>query len=659
MPASTAIDNNVNNDNDLEQPLLERNEENASTPEATTSTPSSEEAPLPSLYRFVMLGKPEFRMLGIACLLMIYNQVSQLILPQMVGHAYDDLVDPEVTDKMSRINRIMLQVLLIHCSGAMAGGCRTALMGIAGERIVARLRTSLYSSILKQEIAFFDATKSGELVSRLGSDTTVVKRAISSSWAEVLLGFVRLIAAISLMFWISGKLAAVTLGSTFAIFMLCLPFGRYLGKLSKMYQDTLGEAQNYPTETIGAMRTVQSFAAEEREAKRYASKIGTPCYWPERDEQSTFKLGFDQSTVRACFQLLIFGGGFGAMYVTLWYGFALVHKGDITLGQLTAFQSYIFQIGGILAHMSSSISNVIEARGTSQRIFALLDRKPKIPTTTTSTTTPSNAPADVEEGAPNTNWNGKLDGMVAFEDVTFTYPTRPGAPVLKKFSLNIPKGQTTAIVGPSGAGKSTLISLLERFYDVDSGSILFSGHDIRSMDLKTLRRQIGYVQQEPTLFGLSLRDNISYGLENESSLTDEQIMEACRKANAHEFIAQFPEGLDEMVGERGVKLSGGQKQRIAIARAILLNPAVLLLDEATSALDAESEFLVQQAIDAASEGRTTIVVAHRLSTIKKASQIVVMENHTMEDAGTHEELMARCETYKNLISRQSMGAEEN
>lgn len=663
MPPSTATDNSVNNGNDLEQPLLERNEENDSTPEATTTTTTStgDESPLPSFYRFVMIGKPEFRMLGIACLLMIYNQVSQLVLPQMVGHAYDDLVDPEVTDKMSRINRIMLQVLLIHFSGALSGGCRTALMGIAGERIVARLRTCLYSSILKQEIAFFDATKSGELVSRLGSDTTVVKRAISSSWAEVLLGFIRLIAAISLMFWISGKLAAVTLGSTFAIFILCLPFGRYLGKLSKMYQDTLGEAQNYPTETIGAMRTVQSFAAEEREAQRYASKIGTPCNWPERDEQSTFKLGFDQSLVRSAFSFLIFGGGFGAMYVTLWYGFALVHKGDITLGQLTAFQSYIFQIGGILAHMSSSISNVIEARGTSQRIFSLLDRKPKIPTTTSNATPPSNstASADVEEGALNASWNGKLDGTVAFEDVTFTYPTRPDAPVLKKFSLNIPKGQTTAIVGPSGAGKSTLISLLERFYDVDSGSILFSGHDIRSMDLKTLRRQIGYVQQEPTLFGLSLRDNLSYGLENEASLTDEQIMEACRKANAHEFIAQFPDGLDEMVGERGVKLSGGQKQRIAIARAILLNPAVLLLDEATSALDAESEFLVQQAIDAASEGRTTIVVAHRLSTIKKASQIVVMENHTMQDAGTHEELMARCETYKNLISRQSMSAEEN
>ena len=629
---------------------------------------------------------------------MTINQGTQLWLPKLVGRAYDDLMDPTLDhdNKMPRIHGLMATVLILHCGGALAGSIRTALMGIAGERIVARLRTTLYAQLLQQEIGFFDATQSGELISRLGSDTTVVKQAIASSWAEVVLGMVKLGIAIGLMVSISPSLASLTVTSTVVIFVLCIPFGRLLGKLSKEFQDKLGQAQSWPTEILGAMRTVQSFVAEEKEAHRYASLIGTnlavcSCFFgrtssgrnrngPNETATTTFSIGYQQSLVRSIFMFVIFGGGFAAMYGSLWYGFTLVHHGHISLGDLTAFQSYIFQIGGILAHMSSSISNCLEALGTSQRIFALLDRTPQIPSSappppqqqqqqqddegnnhdrqvTADNNNTANGSHDVEQAS---KWSGKLQGNIAMEHVTFTYPSRPDVPVLQDFSLEIGQGQTTAIVGPSGAGKSTVIALLERFYDVQKGCIRLDGRDIRDLDLKTLRRQIGLVQQEPTLFGLSVRDNITYGVDLHAvaAPTDDQIWEACRTANAADFIANFPHGLDELIGERGTKLSGGQKQRIAIARAILLNPAILLLDEATSALDAESEYLVQQAMDAASQGRTVIVVAHRLSTIQKADQIVVLEQYCVQDVGTHPQLLERSETYRNLIARQSMGTIE-
>ena len=245
-----------------------------------------------------------------------------------------------------------------------------------------------------------------------------------------------------------------------------------------------------------------------------------------------------------------------------------------------------------------------------------------------------------------------MKGHVQFHNVSFAYPTRPNTPVLRDFTLSIPANTSAALVGASGAGKSTVVSLLQRFYDVSGGSITIDGIDIRDMDLKWMRKHIGYVQQEPQLFGLTIRENVCYGVDEEVS--EEEMMEACRKANAHEFIMSWPLGYETLVGERGVKLSGGQKQRIAIARSILVNPRILLLDEATSALDAESEHLVQEAIDNAAVGRTVLIVAHRLSTIRRANQIVVVDDHKMEDVGTHDELLERCFKYQDLIKRQSV-----
>lgn len=605
--------------------------------------------PQPSLVKLIRLGKPEWPVLAVALVLMIGAEGTTLFNPQLIGRAYNVLVDDTIDNRMEEINQLMMTVLIIHFLGAVASFAQAALMGAAGERIVARLRNKLYSSILSQEIAFFDTTKTGELVSRLGSDTTLIQAATSSAIPEVILGITKAIFCIALMFWISPKLAGVTLSSTFLLFSLCFPFAKIIGGLSKQYQDALGEAQTYSTESLGAMRTVQSFAAEDRERQRYAQKIGTPedfpRWWPvgHKIHKTTYSTGFFKSLWNAGFFTFVFAFGFGFMYLSLWYGFKLVDSGEMTLGDLTAFQSYIFLIGGSLAQTSKSVSEVIQARGASGRFFDLLERVPKIPIQA------ADKSGQQEPSQPNNC--STMEGHIQFKDVSFAYPTRPQVPVLSGFSLSIPANSSTALVGSSGAGKSTVVSLLQRFYDVSSGSITIDGVDIRDMDLKWMRQHIGYVQQEPQLFGLTIRENVTYGIDQ--SVTEEDVVEACQKANAHDFIMTWPLGYNTLVGERGVKLSGGQKQRIAIARSILVNPCILLLDEATSALDAESEHLVQEAIDNAAVGRTVLIVAHRLSTIRRANQIVVVDDHKLLDCGTHDELLVRCGKYQDLIKRQN------
>jgi len=359
----------------------------------------------------------------------------------------------------------------------------------------------------------------------------------------------------------------------------------------------------------------------------------------------------------------------------LWYGFKLVIDGNISLGNLTAFQSYLFLIGGSLGGVSRFVTQLIEARGVSGRIFHLLERVPAIPSpwkgfggkdvNDEDGFGDETIGGDIENGR-NTSvveipsrcplQPKSMEGEVQFCDVDFTYPSRPDVPVLTGFSLKVPPNTTCAFVGSSGSGKSTIVALLQRFYDINGGAITIDGNDIRSLDLKWMRSYFGYVQQEPQLFGMTVRENVSYGVERD--VTDKEIETACRDANAFDFVEDWPEGFETMVGERGVKLSGGQKQRLAIARALLVNPRILLLDEATSALDAESEHLVQAAIDKAMVGRTVIIVAHRLSTIMNADQIVVLDGQQIAGVGTHDNLMRQCGKYQDLIRRQTAGHSE-
>lgn len=612
----------------------------------------------PSLTKILCVARPEWPALGFAFVLMVGAEGIGLLNPLVIARAYDALVEEDLsTDaRMSQIHTAMALVMVLHFSGVVAQFFRHAIMGTVGERLVARLRNQLYGSILKQEIAFFDEHKSGELVSRLGSDTTLLQGATSLSIPEFVLGIIKLIVSVGLMFWISPKLASMTLGTVVVIFGIAAPFGSIIGKLSKAYQDELGSAQTRSTESLGAMRTVQSFAAEGREKERYRSKIGDPdefpYWWPSKsinDNTTTYSVGFSKAIWNSAFFSFVFGFGFAAMYGSLWYGFKLVVDGEISLGDLTAFQAYIFQIGFTLAGTSSHLTKVLEALGASGRIFYLMDRIPTIPAPPESNTDPTKpAKAPTPPLRPES-----MVGAVTLTNVSFSYPSRPDVPVLKNFTLSVPPNTTAALVGSSGAGKSTVVNLLQRFYDVDSGSIQIDGNDIRSLDLPWLRQHIGYVQQEPSLFGLTVRENICYGV-TDREVSQEEVESVCQKANAHDFISKWPQGYDTMVGERGVKLSGGQKQRIAIARALLVNCRILLLDEATSALDAESEHLVQEAIEKAVVGRTVLIVAHRLSTIRRASQIVVVDDHQIVDVGSHDELLERCTKYQDLIKRQSV-----
>jgi ABC-type multidrug transport system fused ATPase/permease subunit len=635
--------------------------------------PSTKEVPWTRLFA---LAKPESHAVIAAFALMVLSEGLSLYTPLLLGNAYNYVINPAVApaDRMASINRTMIIVIILHLCGCVASWCKAFVLGATGERVVARLRNDLFGSILKQEIAFFDEHKTGELVSRLSSDTTLLQQATSQALPEVILGIVKLTVSIALMFWISPSLAGVTIGAVVVVFGMCMPFGKWMAELSKRYQDVLGSAQNVSTEALGAMRTVQAFAAEDRERTRYRAWIGDPSefrfWWPTHREVSadeakkvtTYYVGFFKALVTASFFTIVFGLGFGSLYICLWYGFKLVNDQVITLGALTAFQSYVFQIGAGLGQTSNFIAQLVQARGASGRIFFLLDRIPEIPKPRDHSnppdeeggTLPDDDASNSEHPEPRapTVTIDALQGQVEFHNVDFTYPSRPDVPVLRQFNLVIPPNTTAALVGSSGAGKSTVVALLQRFYDVSSGSITIDGKDIRDLDLRWLRSRTGFVQQEPALFGMTCRENVLYGVDREVSQAE--LEEVCRQASCESFIREWPDGYDTLVGERGVKLSGGQKQRLSIARALLVNPRILLLDEATSALDAESEHLVQQAIQKAVVGRTVLIVAHRLSTIQSADQIVVLDNCQIVDVGRHSELLERCGKYQDLIKRQSM-----
>jgi ABC-type multidrug transport system fused ATPase/permease subunit len=428
-----------------------------------------QQKPVP-LLKLIGLAYPERFMLSIALIFMIAGEGLGLVTPLIIADAYDALVNPYLSSsqRMSSINHTMTLVLVIHIAGILSQYIRASIMGAAGVRIVARTRNRLYECIMKQEIAFFDVTKTGELVSRLGSDTGLLEEGISTALPEVIIGFIVATVSIAIMLWISWQLALMMIGFLFIILLICVPFGTSLGKLSKSYQDSLGLAQTHSTEALGAIRTVQSFAAEEKELHRYTDVIGKPeqykYWWPidHKEHKTTYSFGIFKSLTQVALFIIIFGIGFGALYVILWYGLKLVVDGDLTLGKLTAFQSYIFQVGGKLGQTSQFIAKLIETQGAASRLFYLLQRVPAIPTPYSNTDnndpkeshlnkSKKNEKNDDEE--PNTPRTlASVQGAVDFNNVSFAYPSRPNTTVLKNFSLSILPNQTAALVGASGAG---------------------------------------------------------------------------------------------------------------------------------------------------------------------------------------------------------------
>ena len=565
--------------------------------------------------RLLSLARPEARRLALGMVFLIISASMTLIYPKVLEQMVDGVSSGggrEVVD-----HTVALLITLFAISG-VAGGLRAYLFNVSGERVVTRLRGDLFRALIHQEIAFFDAQRTGELTNRLASDTTVVQNAVTVNVSMALRFTIMSLGAIGILFWTSWKLTLMMLAIVPVVAIGLSIYGRSLRDLSKQVQDALANATAVAEETLSGVRTVRSFAQERAEVGRYSAAVET-----------TFELARRRALLGAVFQGLMGFLGFGGIGAVLWYGGVLLVNGQMSAGELTSFLVYTMVMAASVGALASLWEDLMKAIGASERVFALLDRKPQV-------SGGSGRPAEVK-------------GHVALESVRFAYPTRLDAPVLTEVSLELRPGEVVALVGPSGGGKSTVAALLSRFYDPLGGRLTLDGVDFRELDPDWLREHVGVVSQEPVLFATSIEENIRYG---RPSASHDEVVAAARAANAHEFIRAFPDGYDTTVGERGVRLSGGQKQRVAIARALLKDPRILVLDEATSALDAESEHLVQEALDRLMEGRTTLVIAHRLSTVKAADRVLVIDGGEVIEQGSHDELLALGGLYKRLVERQ-------
>ncbi len=547
------------------------------------------------------------------------GSATTLAFPQALRFILDEALgrrDPSVVD------RAALAMVVVLAIQAAAGSMRFILFTVAGERIVSRLREDVYRAILRQEIAFFDSRTTGELTSRLASDTTVLQNTVSVNVSMALRNAVTVVGGVGALVWTSPKLAAVMLLVVPPVAVGAVLYGRRVRTLSREVQDALAGASEVAEETIGGMRTVRSFAAEEAEVARYGRAV-----------ERSFKLARVRAITGGVFVGAASLGAFTAAAAVLWYGGHLVLDGAMSVGQLTSFFVYTLVVAFSLAAVSDVWADFMKASGAGARIFELLDRL--------SPMTSTEVRPEIARGA------------VTFEDVSFRYPARPEAQVLSHVTLALSPGEVVALVGSSGSGKSTIAALLARLYDPESGRVLLDGRDLKELDPNWLRQQVGAVAQEPLLFSRSIADNIRYA---RPEATDAEVEQAARTANAFDFVTGFPEGFATKVGERGVQLSGGQKQRIAIARAVLKDPRILVLDEATSALDAESEHLVQDALDRLMKGRTTLVIAHRLSTVVDADRVVVLDHGKIVQQGNHRSLLAEEGLYKRLVEKQFVAA---
>ncbi len=595
--------------------------------ESTNQTPAIFGAPMeeeeekssrPGIKRILRLYKylwPYKWTFGLGLMFLGLSSVTMLAFPLLIGRIFDE-------SSLERINELGLVLLGIFLLNAIFSFLRIYLFEYVSQKTLADMRVATFSNLVTLPMTFFNKRRVGELHSRISTDLSLLQSVFTTTSASFLRQAITIIGGVVMLSFISVQLTLFMLAIVPIIAIVAVVFGRYIRRLSKETQQKVADSNIIVEESLQGIQNVKAFTNESYERDRYGNVVS-----------DIVKVAMRAAIYRGTFVSFIIFGLFGSIIGVIWYGLLLKEGGDISGGDLFSFVLYTVFVGGSIGGIAELYSQLVKAVGSTEHLAEIMEEKGEA--------------IDFEA-----NGGQPVLGHIEFNNVEFAYPTRSDIAVLNGLSFSIKEGQILGIVGPSGAGKSTIAGLIYRFYKASSGAITIDGKNIDEFDLTALRGSMAYVPQDVLLFGGSIRENILYGNPNAS---EEAVVQAAEQANAMEFISKFPEGLDTLVGERGVQLSGGQRQRIAIARAVLRNPKILILDEATSALDSESEKLVQDALHKLMKGRTSIVIAHRLSTIRNADHIIVMSHGTVVEEGTHQMLMGSSEgVYREMVTLQEV-----
>ncbi len=596
------------------------------------ATPRTPAPPTPgknvrSLSGLAPFLRPYRQRIALAIVFLVLAAVSTLLFPVALKSLIDQgIVAADPGDRVLALRGHFFALFGVGAALGLFSALRFYMVTWLGERVTADLRNAVYAHVVKQSPEFFETTQTGEVLSRLTTDTTLVQTVVGSSLSMGLRNGVMCIGAMTMLIVTNPVVMAQVLGILVLVVLPSVYFGRRIRKLSRASQDRVADSSAIAAEVLNAIPVVQSYTQEDREAKRFDASTA-----------NAFATAVSRTRMRSILVGFIITATFGALLWGLYQGTQAVVRGDITAGHLGQTVVYVIILVSGVAVLSEVYGDLLRAAGATERLMELLATESPIRSPAQPRALPA-APAGMQRGA-----------AVSLEAVTFRYPSRPKQAALADFNLQVAPGETVALVGPSGAGKSTVFQLLLRFYDVAEGTVRLDGLPVRELALTDLRGRIGIVPQDSVIFSANAMENIRYGRPEAS---DAEVIAAAQAAFAHDFITALPDGYRTFLGERGVRVSGGQRQRISIARAMLKNPPLLLLDEATSALDAESERMVQAALESAMKDRTTLVIAHRLSTVQRADRIVVMDGGRIVESGTHTDLSAAGGLYARLAKLQ-------